>query len=51
MKAVQSLLSPKQPEGQETLDDTKVNKPEATEVFDSIPVGSLSKSVLKLASL
>ena len=51
MRAVQSLLSLKQPEGQETLDNTKVNKPEATEVFDSIPVGSLSKFVLKLASL
>lgn len=29
----------------------KVNKPEATEVFDSIPVGRLSKFVLKLARL
>lgn len=51
MRAVKSLLSLKQPEGQETLDNTKVNKPEATKVFDSIPVGSLSKFILKLASL
>lgn len=45
------LVSKLEQSGQETLDDTKETTWEATEVLDSIPVGSLSKSVLKLASL